>query len=654
MCLAATAPLAAQEKPTAPQKSAAPASAQKEPQQPQRFTHEGIAVEFKVEPSAAKSEPNAPALMEGAEATVTFKITDTTTGQPVVNLRPAAWIDQRETGAGSDAKACREKVQSFLQGSLRTRPDIDLNSYYILALNQEPNISVIDPVVGFGTTKLLTLVALEASGADWVLSADQRRLYVSMPSVGKVAVVDTATWKVTSNIDAGATSTRLRLQSDGKYLWVGHEGAGTAAQGGVAVIDTTTNKVAAQIATGAGPHDIALSTDDRMAFVTNRRDGTLTVIDTARLMKVGDFKTGSSPAAVAYSEASRAAYVAHEGDGSIVAFDPARREVAARIAARPGLVALSFAPGARYGFAVNRKESSVEIFDAATNRLLHTISVGQSPDQVAFSRQYAYVRLLGSEQVTMIRLSEIGRDRIEQAVSRFPGGQSAPQKSVNAALAPVMVNAPEAGAMLLGNPADRMIYYYMEGMAAPMGTFQNYRREPLALMVWDASLRETSPGVYTTRARLKGSGTFDVPFLLDSPRIVNCFELAVAENPELKKARRPAIKVESLLTEKTLTVGRELRLRFKVTNSETAQPLPDLKDMGVLAFLSPGIWQHRDVARPVGEGVYEFVFTPPQEGVYYVFFQCPSLGVQYRQVPHLILSASKDATTGKSDGGAQP
>ena len=144
-----------------------------------------------------------------------------------------------------------------------------------------------------------------------------------------------------------------------------------------------------------------------------------------------------------------------------------------------------------------------------------------------------------------------------------------------------------------------------------------------------------------------------MPFLLDSPRLVNCFELAVAENPELRKRQQVAIKVEPLLTETKLTVGREARVRFRVTDTTTGRPLPDLKDVGVLAFLAPGIWQHREVARPVGEGVYESAFTPPQEGVYYVFFQCPSLGVAYRQVPHLTVTAAKDTTTGKGGPGSQ-
>ena len=35
-----------------------------------------------------------------------------------------------------------------------------------------------------------------------------------------------------------------------------------------------------------------------------------------------------------------------------------------------------------------------------------------------------------------------------------------------------MVPAPEGNSVLLANPADRVIYYYSEGMAAPMGSFK--------------------------------------------------------------------------------------------------------------------------------------------------------------------------------------
>ena len=61
---------------------------------------------------------------------------------------------------------CREKVQAFLQPSFSSRPTLDLNAYFILALNNELNISVIDPLSGFGGSKLYTLIPLKSPGED--------------------------------------------------------------------------------------------------------------------------------------------------------------------------------------------------------------------------------------------------------------------------------------------------------------------------------------------------------------------------------------------------------------------------------------------------------------------------------------------------------
>ena len=601
---------------------------------PRTYTQEGISVEFSLEPLTLE-QGNPTEWLAGTDARVRFTILDANGGKALSNLRPAAWIDRREASA-TDARACREKIQSFLQPAFNRRPAINLNSYFILALNHEPNISVIDPLSGFGGSKLFTLVPLPSSGADWVMSANRRRLYVSMPLAGQVAAIDTTTWKVLQHVDAGARPTRLALQRDGRYLWIGNDGT-EAAGSGITVIDTATLTVAARLQTGMGHHEIAFTEDDSFAFVTNKQDGTLSVIDIRRLVRVGDLKVGALPTALAFSPLSGAVYIANEGDGTIVAVDGRRREIVARIAAKPGLSALRIPADGPFGFAVNRSTEAVYIFDISSNRVIHEVRVGPSPDHMTFTRQFAYVRSAGNEFVTMIKLTDIGR---ETAVSRFPAGQKAPRDSPASSFADAIVPAPEDGAVLVANPADKMIYLYAEGMAAPMGGFQNYRRDPKALLVLDNGLRESAPGVYTTAVRLAGPGRYDVAFLLDSPRVVNCFDLTVAENPGLPRQSGPAIKIEPLFDVGNARVGENYTLRFKVTDSGSNEPRADLADVGVLVFLAPGIWQQRAWATPLGDGRYEVNFVPPQSGVYYVFFHCPSLNVPFNQITPLTLQAS--------------
>ncbi|HEX2271547.1 MAG TPA: YncE family protein, partial [Pyrinomonadaceae bacterium] len=275
-------------------------------------------------------------------------------------------------------------------------------------------------------------------------------------------------------------------------------------------------------ATGAGHHDIAFGNDNKFAFVTNRDDGTLSIINVPKLKKLKDVKTGVPASSLAFSPLSKALYVNNDVDGSITVVDSASHEVLASIAAKPGITSVRFARGGRWGFAPNPKQSIVYIFDASTNRVVHEQAIADGPDQIAFTDNFAYVRSRGSEQVSAIRLATLGG---KPDVVKFPGGQKAPSSSsVFAASADAFVAAPEPGAMLISNPADKMIYYYSEGMAAPMGNFQNYRRTPRAVKVVDRSLREESLGVYSTTARLPKEGIYNVSLLVDSPRVVHCFE----------------------------------------------------------------------------------------------------------------------------------
>ena len=165
-----------------------------------------------------------------------------------------------------------------------------------------------------------------------------------------------------------------------------------------------------------------------------------------------------------------------------------------------------------------------------------------------------------------------------------------------------------------------------------MGSFQNYRRDPKAVLVLDNGLREGPRGIYTTTVRLGPSGNYDVALLLDAPRLVNCFDVTVAENPSLAKPTAVPIKIQPQMEKPTGRAGETLKVRVKVTDAASGEAKADLQDLGVLVFLAPGIWQQRGPAKSIGSGIYEMSFVPPETGVYYVYFQCPSLSVQYNKI----------------------
>jgi YVTN family beta-propeller protein len=604
----------------------------------QRVVYQGIAVDLSVKPVPSEKK-EASQLREGDDVTFQLKISDTATGAPLTGAHPAAWMDLQRPGENID---CTTRVKGLIGGGLVARPQLDLNVYYVLALNQDATISVIDPHFGYGGSKLFAMVNLKSPGEDWALTPGGKTLFVSMPDTNQVAVVNSVTWKVITNIEVGVRPARIAVQPDGQNVWVGYgPSESSGGDSGVVVIASEGLRLAARIPTGRGHHEIAFSDDTRFAFVTNSEDGTASVIDVRTLKKIKDIQTGRKPVAVAFSRKAKLAYVANEEDGTIVAVDGSRLKIVARVQGQTGLGQIKFAPDGRFAFIPNPAKDAVHILDAASNRIIQTADIKNAPDQISFSNRLAYVRCQRSEIVIMMPLPQADVQGQSVSVVDFPGGQNPFGKTSRPSPADTIVQAPGEDAVLVGNPADKSIYYYKEGMAAPMGSFSNYGREPRAVLVIDRSFRERSPGVYETTARLTRAGFYDLAFLMDTPRLVHCFPIRVETNPDLAAATNFGdVRIEPLVNARMVWVGERVRLRFKLSDPKTKEPKVGLSDVGSLIFLAPGIWQKRQVAREVEKGIYEIEFEPLQSGFYYVYLECPSLGLKLDNPQPLILQAS--------------
>lgn len=611
----------------------------------QRAVTAGLAIEATVVPAEGEGP-----LMEGAPARVRLAITDTLTGTPMSRLAPGAWMDLAE---GATAGDCKKKVESFVGGTLLSRPVVDLNVYYVLALNEDATISVVDPLFGYGNSRLLTMTFLSSPGEDWALTADGGRLFVSMPDAGKVAVVDTATFKVEREVPAGPRPRRLLLQPDGHYLWVASDGAAPDAPSGVVAIDAATLEVAGEVVTGRGAHDLVASGDSRFVFVTNETDATVSVLDTGTLRKLHDVAVGPRPVSIAWSELAGAAYAASAGDGTVTAVAAERSTPLATIAAGgPGLGMIGFAPGGRLAFVVDPPRDQVHLLDAATNRRVQTADVEDEPDQVAFSDELAYVRHRGSEIVLMIPLATVGQPGRPVPVVDFTGGEHPPGRMARPTPAAGIVQAPGHPSVLVANPEDRVIYFYKEGMAAPMGHFRNYGKVPRAVLVVDRGLRETGLGVYETVVTMGPAGRYELALLLDAPRVVHCFPVTVAEDPALVAARRPKLDIAIELAQKAVTVGETVLVRVRVREPLDGAPRTGIGDVRVLSFLSPGIWQQRQWAAEAAPGVYETSFVPPEPGLYFVFVEIASAGVPFERSTYVLLTAAA-AEARLGDGGGR-
>jgi hypothetical protein len=578
---------------------------------PQRVVDQGIGIDFTATPQAKQNDP----------VSFSFHLTDTASSAPLTGVRPAAWLALR----GSAARAprdCTRQAATYLGGDLFGRPELDLNAYFVLALNDDASVSVVDPLFGFGGSKLLAMLALEARGEDWALTPDQRTLFVSMPSARKIAVADTWRWQVVQNVETGPNPKRILLAD---RLWV-------ADDEGLTSIDPKT--FAAKRIRFGRTHDIAISSDGALVFAAI--DDAVVIVDAHTQTVITRVPLWSAAAAaaafprniqnrqlLAYSAAGRTLYAADRASGRIFAIDPRAKKVVATIDAHPGAAQLRFAPNGRHALIANPERNVVQVLDAATNRIVQNAEIGEGPDQITFTPLLAYIRRRASETVLMIPLDQVGLEGKPLGVADFPGGQHGYGDGANS-IADSIIEAPEGPSVLVANPADKMIYLYKEGMAAPAGGFSNYGREPRAVLVVDRGLREQKPGRYETTVPVKNAGRYDVVFFLDAPRVVACFSMDIA--PLQAAPERAVPRVTAIAPPEHLVAGESVRLRFALVDPDQHTPRR-ANDVRALAFEAPGVWQQRGQLPPLSDGTYAFEFVPPSTGMYYVWLESESLGL---------------------------
>ncbi|WP_460423712.1 cytochrome D1 domain-containing protein [Pseudomonas sp. ZL2] len=596
--------------------------AESDPQGLHSLSRDGVTVEFEARPLGSGGT-----LTEGSFANVRFTITEQNSGQPLSGLSPGAWLDPALTGdaAKDRSNSCKARVALFLKSSIGARPLLDLNSYFLLVLNKDASLTVIDPSVSVGgVTSTLARIELPGTPMDWVASKDDKQVYVSIPERGEVALIDTETFQRVANLPAGKQPLRLAMQPDQRLLWVGNN-ASDPENSGVTVIDVPSRTTLKFFATGAGHHEIAFSADSRYAFVSNRDSATLSVIDASEMRLVKTLKVGSHPLSVAYSPLSQAVYVADGRDGSISVIDARSHTQRHLIAGQQGLGPMRFSNDGRFGIVLNTLESQAMVIDASTDRLIHSLPVAAEPYQLTFTQAYAYIRGLASPKVSMINLGSLGEGR-QPIVQGFEAGPAAPRQAGDLPLAQGLTVARDENSVFVVNPVDNTTYFYAEGMNAPMSGYPNRGHSARAALVIDRSLREVAPGVYSSTVKLPAAGTFDVAFLLNQPQIIHCFSTEVAASSSAPHRQTP--QVEFLIGASVVDQGRPVVARFRISEGN-GTPRTGIKDLSLRYFLAPTSRARTSVVREVGEGIYEAPLEQLEAGAWYLHVQAPSLGKRF-------------------------
>ena len=581
---------------------------------------------------------------EGEDVRVQFKISDTVSGKRLSGVSLAAWMDKEK---GNNNIDCGKKIKSFIEGGFLNRPELDLNAYFVLTMNDDNSINVVNPLFGFGGSQLMAQIQLPAPGYDWVIKEDQSFVFVSMPQANQVAFISTSEMKNVQDITLPGQPGKLVLQADEHYLWVTYDLPGsTEKKSGVAIIDVENKTLVKTIATGNGPHEIVIDEANKQVYISNKNGSSLSVLDMKTLAIIKDIQMPGGAQSIAFSTKSQALYVVNKKEPVISVIDGKSLQVVKKIIAEAGITKITFMPGGRNGFVINPKKNTVTIIDAATNRIVQTADVEAQPDEITFTDLLVYVRHLGTEIISMIPLEGIGREGVPVSVATFSGGQNPPAQESPECGALGIVQAPGDNSILISNYKDESVYYYQEGMAAPMGNFATYGKRPKAVLVIDRSIKEKADGEYETIAKLGTPGAYNLALFINVPLIKECFQINVLPDTLKEKQRRLAsmgsliIKFLSINTRPK--VGEVVSCKFQMIDINTNQPVFGLKDINVMNVMTTQNKNDRTNAKETDiKGTYEANVLIDEEGLYYLYVECPSRGLTYNNSQYRMLFVSK-------------
>lgn len=520
--------------------------------------------------------------------------------QPLSNWRIGAWLD-RETGVMSGTvPVCGQRISGYLSGNLIQRPLLDLTGYYVLSLDMEPSVSVLDPSVSFsGRSSLYSSMQLDGRGFDWIKTSDDIRLFVVLPNEKKLAIADLQSLTVLDHISLPGQPTRLALQPDERLLWVGLTGANLQ-ESAVEIIDTVNDKPVARIPLPAGYHEIAFSTDGRHAFISNRQSKSVTVVDAIKLEAVREIDLGFEPLGLVFADKQSLLWVVNAKDGRIHRFD-AKGNAVDNLVLESGLGPIKLTPDGRYALVVNPSQHWVHVLDTATGKERHRVTLSGQPYDVMFSEQYAYVRTLQSEHVGLLSLSSLDGD--QPILKLVPAGEGALSETPNLPRASTMSLTLDRSGAFFVTPSERTLHHYMEGMNAPRSGLKTFGHTPLSALVVQRGLREVEPGVYSTVIRLPSAGRMVLALASEAPVLRECLGIKIEgtakvdndgapvvqwlnDNVQTVRANTPVdfrVKIQDQTDSGSLP--RQLRLRIVPVHGGSAITWPLQADSG-----KPGEW----------------------------------------------------------------
>ncbi|MEK7879152.1 MAG: cytochrome D1 domain-containing protein [candidate division NC10 bacterium] len=245
---------------------------------------------------------------------------------------------------------------------------------FVPDLLQEKTIRVLDAQTG----REVRQIEVGAPVHHLTLAPDRRRLYATLTSVGRVAIVEVDTWRVRV-VEVGGAPDYAVTAPEGAAFYVSDLAGST-----LAVVDPDAAEVRSRITVTDGPGHGVVSRDSAWGFFTASGKGAVSMIDLRRGRQTNSVLTGPDPHGVGIGHGGRRLFVSNHGDGTVTVINLKTREVERRIKVGQGPEHLTASPDGRLILVALPSDNLVVVIDARRLEVVRRIQVGGDPHQIAF------------------------------------------------------------------------------------------------------------------------------------------------------------------------------------------------------------------------------------------------------------------------------
>ncbi len=529
---------------------------------------------------------------------LTLELRDAVTQQPLdyTGKRLAAWLQKSPKTLPDSEVGCSDKVRALASQGIGRRAAVDFNTYSLVTVNTDRTVAFINPFLRMNNAKLEGIVTLPSDATALLHHPQAREMWIAMHHSDAVAVVDTDTRSIKRTLAFAPGSGPQALALSAGSVWISFAGRSQWLR----FDNSDSGQPAASIAATAG---VQLVSHPSSTVILGLGADGVTLLDNTK-QEARSLKLPGAATAATWSDLAQRWLVAGRGK-KLYLVDGQRATITQELTLQGDATRLITFDGGRFAVALVASNDTASVIDMASAQVVQTVPVTAQATELALSASYIYVHSGALGQATLLSLPDARNGKAKSVnISVGTAGQNTERAQAPAGLT---ANTPDNLGMLIASPRDGQVFQYAEGMMALIGSFSNYKRSAIGLVLLNNGFESLGAGRYRTTLRHTQGGPYELILSGVQPRFASCNAIAL---PEVYDAKREALaaqpqatllKVANALSGDTITV--DVRLDDKTHKT----PVGAVRDLVLLAFDKRSGWQRRVTLVEKSPGFYSAV-----------------------------------------------